>query len=343
MMPKCTPNREVALIEALAGIFGPPPAEIVLGIGDDCAALDLGGPDYLLWTVDTLMEGVHFDLAATSLGRLGHKSLAVNLSDIAAMGGEPLYALLSLGWPPQRDLEGALELGAGLARCAREYGVAVIGGDTVASPSGLTVTVTLLGRVPRPHLLRRAGARVGDGIYVTGPLGDAAAGLEVWRRRLALPPDLAAPLLQAHFEPRPQLAAGRLLAREGLATACIDLSDGVASDLLHICRAGGVGARLDGDAVPVSLGVRAVARLTGLDPLELALQGGEDYHLLFTSPPGQAPRLADAFAQAGLPPPHPLGEIVSGEEVTVIINEKEKVISGRGYDHFRLDPATPSE
>ena len=109
MNPSTPPNREVALIEALAAAFGPPPSEIILGIGDDCAALDLGGPDYLLWTVDTLVEGVHFHLAALPLGQLGRKALAVNVSDIAAMGGEPLYALLSLGWPPHRDLEGALE------------------------------------------------------------------------------------------------------------------------------------------------------------------------------------------------------------------------------------------
>ena len=130
------PAGEVELIARLAEIFGAAPPGVALGIADDCAALDLGGPDYLLWTVDTLVEGVHFDLSYTSLGQLGRKSLAVNLSDIAAMGGEVLYALLSLGWPPDRDLAGALEFGAGLAACARDYGTAVIGGDTVSSPLG---------------------------------------------------------------------------------------------------------------------------------------------------------------------------------------------------------------
>ncbi len=196
------------------------------------------------------MEGVHFDLAYISLSQLGWKSLTVNLSDIAAMGGEPRYALLSLGWPPARDRRGALEFAAGLAQAAREYGVAVIGGDTVASPGGLIVTVTLTGRVPAAQMLRRAGAQIGDLIFVTGPLGEAAAGLEILRRGLDLPPDLKEALTEAQLRPRPHLRAGRLLAQEGLATALIDTSDGVATDLYHICRASGVGARIPAAAGP---------------------------------------------------------------------------------------------
>src|SRR5512135_2998343 len=159
---KPTPNRETALIEALSRKFGPPPPGVVLGIGDDCAALSLDGADYLLWTVDTLVEGVHFDLSYTTLAQLGWKALAVNLSDIAAMGGEPGPALLSLGWPPERDPALALELADGLAKAGREYRVAIIGGDTVASPERLALTITLTGSVPARQLLKRAGARVGD-------------------------------------------------------------------------------------------------------------------------------------------------------------------------------------
>ena len=337
-----TPTGEVELIARLAEIFGAAPPGVALGIADDCAALDLGGPDYLLWTVDTLVEGVHFDLSYTSLGQLGRKSLAVNLSDIAAMGGEALYALLSLGWPPDRDLAGALEFGAGLAACARDYGASVIGGDTVSSPLGLAITLTVLGRVPKSQMLRRSGARAGDLVYVTGPLGEAAAGLEILQRRLALDPGLRDPLVQAHLDPRPQLAAGRLLAREGLATACIDLSDGIASDLMHICRLSRVGARLRAEDIPVSPGARAVAGMTGRDPLELALKGGEDYQLLFTCAPEAAPRLQAAFARAGLPAPQPIGDMVSGSEVVLITKEKEIIISGGGFDHFRLDPGKSS-
>jgi thiamine-monophosphate kinase len=254
------------------------------------------------------------------------------------MGGVARYALLSLGWPPDRDLAGALEFGEGLADCARDSGVAVIGGDTVSSPQGLAIALTVLGRVPKREMLRRSGARVGDLVYVTGPLGEAAAGLEILRRDLQLDPTLTEPLIRAHLDPQPQSAAGRLLAREGLATSCIDLSDGVATDLMHICRRSQVGAKLTSEELPIPPGVRAVARMVEKDPVELALQGGEDYQLLFTCSPAQATHLPAAFAQAGLKVPSRIGEITPGKEVFLITAEKEKIISGGGYDHFRLDP-----
>jgi thiamine-monophosphate kinase len=332
-------NSELELIAQLADIFGAAPPEVALGIADDCAALDLGGPDYLLWTVDTLVEGVHFDLAYTTFSLLGRKSLAVNLSDIAAMGGQPAYALLSLGWPPDRDLAPALEFGQGMAACARDFEVTVIGGDTVSSTLGVAVAVTVIGRVPKTAMLRRSGAQVGDLVYVTGTLGDAAAGLEILRRQLDVDPSLGGPLVRAHLDPQPQLAAGRLLAQAGLATACIDLSDGAATDLYHICRLSGVGVRLAAEDLPLSPGLKAVARMVGKDPEELALQGGEDYQLLFTSSPAQASRVPETFTQAGLETPSRIGEIGPGEEVVLITGKKEKIISGGGYDHFRLDPS----
>jgi thiamine-monophosphate kinase len=338
MPPDEVLSREDELIAALSREFGPAPPPVVVGIGDDCAAISLDGPDYLLWTVDTLVEGVHFDLAFTSLSQLGWKALAVNVSDIAAMGGEPRFALLSLGWPPARDRTLALELAAGLAQAAQEYGVAVIGGDTVAAPMGLSLTVTLTGRVPAAQMLRRSGARPGDLIFVTGPLGEAAAGLKILRRDLDLAPDLKTPLIEAHLRPRPHLTAGRLLAREGLATALIDTSDGVASDLYHICQASGVGARIIDAGVPVSPRVQALAPQLGRPPLELALSGGEDYLLLFTCPPSIAVRLPRAFTQAGLAAPWPLGRIVPGDRVILETATGDRDISGQGYDHFRLDP-----
>jgi thiamine-monophosphate kinase len=343
MPSRATPLNEWDLIKALSREFGPAPPGVILGIGDDCAAIEIPGPEYLLWTVDTLVEGVHFDLAYTSLSQLGWKSLAVNLSDIAAMGGDPGPALLSLGWPPERDRNLALEFAAGLAQAAREYGVAVIGGDTVASPQGLIVTVTLTGRVPAAQMLRRAGARMGDLIFVTGPMGEAAAGLEILRRSLNLPPDLKDALTEAQLRPQPHLRAGRLLAQEGLATALIDTSDGIATDLYHICQAGGVGARIPAAAVPVSPRVMAAAPHLGRAPLDLALTGGEDYLLLFTCPPSLAGRLPAAFSRAGLAAPLPLGRIVPGDRVILETSEGEVDISGQGYDHFRLDLETDAQ
>jgi thiamine-monophosphate kinase len=343
MPPPDTLTSEWDLINALSREFGPAPAGVILGIGDDCAAIEIPGPDYLLWTMDTLVEGVHLDLAYTTLSQLGWKSLTVNLSDIAAMGGEPRQALLSLGWPPARDRREALSLAAGLAQAAREYGVAVIGGDTVASPGGLIVTVTLTGRVPADQMLRRAGAGVGDLIFVTGPLGEAAAGLKILRQGLELPADLKEPLTEAQLRPRPLLRAGRLLAQEGLATALIDTSDGIATDLYHICRASGVGARIPGAAVPVSPRVTAAAPHLGCDPLDLALFGGEDYLLLFTAKPAVAKRLPASFSRAGLTAPFPLGHIVPGDRVVLLTSAGEVDISGQGYDHFRLDLTTDAQ
>jgi thiamine-monophosphate kinase len=156
-------------------------------------------------------------------------------------------------------------------------------------------------------------------------------------------PALADPLVRAHLDPRPQLAAGRVLAREGLATACIDLSDGVATDLMHICRLSRVGARLLATDIPISAGVRAVAREVGQDPAALALGGGEDYQLLFTCAPDQASHLAAVFGRAGLPLPDQIGEVTSGKDVLLITTETEKIISGGGYEHFRLDPEKSSD
>jgi thiamine-monophosphate kinase len=337
MPPPDTLTSEWDLINALSREFGPAPAGVMLGIGDDCAAIEIPGPDYLLWTVDTMVEGVHFDLAYTTLSQLGWKSLTVNLSDIAAMGGDPGPALLSLGWPPDRDRSLALEFAAGLAQAAREYGATIIGGDTVASPGGLIITITLTGRVPAGQMLRRAGARAGDLIFVTGPLGEAAAGLALLRQGLELPANLKAALTEAHLRPRPNLRAGRLLAREGLATALIDTSDGIATDLYHICRASGVGARIPAASVPVSPRVTAAAPHLGCDPLDLALFGGEDYLLLFTATPEMAKRLPASFSRAGLAAPLPLGRIVTGDRVILATATGEVDISGRGYDHFRLD------
>ena len=187
-------------------------------------------------------------------------------------------------------------------------------------------------------MLRRAGARVGDLIYLTGELGEAAAGLLVLKRRPELDADLQAALVAAHLAPKPQLLAGRLLAGQGLASAAIDTSDGVASDLYHLCLASKVGAVIPAAAVPISPRVLAAAPCLRASPPRLALMGGEDYQLLFTSPHRKAVRLHQAFAAVGLPPPLLLGEIVAGDRVMLIDATGEVDISGAGYDHFHLDP-----
>ena len=322
------------LIAELTEIFGRPPEQVICGIGDDAAVL---GPEEgydLLWTIDSLIEGIHFDLRYTPLRLLGRKALAVNLSDVAAMGGEPRYALLSLGWPPERNLQEALELARGMQEMAREYGVALIGGDTVGAPKGLTLSLTVLGRVRPSELVRRDQAQVGDLVYVTGPLGQAAAGLEILRHGLELSEEVKKPLLQAFLDPRPEVAAGRVLARHHLATSLIDLSDGVASDLYQICLRSHVGAVVEAERVPITPAVREIAVKTGRDPLDLALKGGEDYLLLFTASPDKRPEMQRCFAQANLSEPWCVGRIVSGSGVKLRIATGEEEISGTGFDHF---------
>lgn len=308
--------------------------QIICGIGDDCAVLEPEEGFNLLWTVDTLIEGVHFDLRYTPLKLLGRKSLAVNLSDVAAMGGDPQYALLSLGWPPQRDLRQALELAGGMQEMASEFGVSLIGGDTVGAPEGLNLSLTVLGRVRPDELLRRDQALVGDLIYVTGSLGQAAAGLEILRRGLELPDTIKKSLVQAFLDPRPQVAAGRLLARYHLATSLIDLSDGLASDLHQICLRSRVGAVIAAESVPVTPAVREVALRTGQDPLDLALKGGEDYFLLFTIAEKKVPEMQKVFARAKLPEPRCVGQMVAGSGVTLRTATGEVDISGAGFNHF---------
>lgn len=325
---------ERELIEELRRLFGPPPPEVILGIGDDCAVLPGRPGEYLLWTSDTLVEGIHFDLRYTSWRQLGGKALAVNLSDIAAMGGEPWGALLSLGWHPKWRLELALELAAGLRELAERCQVAVIGGDTVRSPGPVIINLTVLGRVPQDELCRRDGARPGDRIYVTGPLGLAAAGLAALQAQLTLPEEILAPLRMALLEPQPQLAAGRLLARHRWATALIDLSDGVAADLSQICRASGVGALVFGEQVPIPPAVTLAAAQLKRRPLDLALQGGEDYQLLFTADPRNEGAMIKAFTAAGLPQPCPIGVIVPGAGVRLQSAAGEEDLTGGGFDHF---------
>ncbi len=223
---------------------------------------------------------------------------------------------------------------------AEEYGTALIGGDTVSSPGRLTLSLTVWGRIRPVDLLRRDQARAGDLIYVTGPLGQAASGLEILRRGLELPEETKKPLLQAFLDPRPQVEAGRVLAEHHLATALIDLSDGVASDLYQICLLSKVGAVVAAAQVPMPSPVIEVAARIGKAPLDLALKGGEDYQLLFTASPGKKQDIQRCFQQADLPTPICIGEIVSGAGVRLRWRGEELDISGAGFDHFPVSTAS---
>ncbi|MBI5137882.1 MAG: thiamine-phosphate kinase [Nitrospirae bacterium] len=303
-----------------------------LGIGDDCAVwAPPAGHDQLAST-DLLIEGVHFERATTSLADLGHKALAVNLSDIAAMGGTPRYVILGLGMPG--DPSAHAELVNGLLRHAAETGVTLIGGDTCASRAGLLISITVLGEVPAGRAIPRGGARPGDAVYVTGTLGDSAAGLALLADAALAP---AAPwrdaLIGRHRRPAARLEWGRLLGGERLASAMIDVSDGLLADLGHILDESGVGAEVAAERVPMSDALRAFGTAMGRDPLALAVGGGEDYELLFTVPPEREAALARHVA-AGELAATAIGRVTGGGGLRVSRDGAAYVPPRAGYEHF---------
>jgi thiamine-monophosphate kinase len=289
--PEAPLGGEFAFLERLRQALPELPAGQV-GVGDDTAVLE----DGLLFATDVLTEDVHFNLAWSTPADVGWKALAVNLSDLAAMGGTPRAAVCGVVLGAGRKGE-ADELAAGLMAAAAELGCPLVGGDTTVG-AVLTVTVAVVGDSPEGGAVLRRGARPGDSIFVTGPLGGGRAALGALRRG-----DEPDPVALARLQrPIPRLVEGRTAAAAG-ASAMIDLSDGLSSDLPHICRASGVGALLEPSAVPVGPGAA----------VEDALAGGDDYELCFTAP--DPIRVAEAFAAAGLHLPAPIGAVTTGNEV----------------------------
>ena len=321
---------EFGVIERIARLVGAPPPDVVAGIGDDAAAWRLGrGRRLALATTDTMVEGVHF-LSGAVGADLGWKTLAVNISDIAAMGGVPRYALVTLMLPADTEVAAIEALYAGMLEAGAAFDVAIVGGDIVRSPC-LAITVAMWGETTGSALLRRSAARVGDVIAVSGGLGASAAGLRLLRD--GLPPGVVADtveaLRRAHLRPQPRVAMGQHLIRHGVRVA-IDISDGLLADLGHICVMSGVAARLRLTALPLHPAARDAF---GDDAVELALSGGEDYELLFTA---TAARLARVIA-ASPEPITAIGEIVAGPPgaVAVVDDAGRDVTPGRrGWDHL---------
>jgi thiamine-monophosphate kinase len=318
---------EFGLIRRLASAIGAGPAELIVGIGDDAAVWRLGDR-VILATTDTLVEGVHFLPNGAPWRDLGWKSLAVNVSDIAAMGGRPLFALVTLALLPDTDVAAMDDLYAGLNDCARRYGVTIAGGDIVRAPQ-VSVTVALLGEAQQrdgtPLLLRRDAARAGDVIAVTGALGDAAAGL----RRLkegAAPGD---PLPRAHLHPQPPLAAGEQAAAAGVVCG-IDVSDGLLQDVGHICEMSRVGAAIRTPLVPLSDALRDAYPE---DALALACSGGEDYQLVLAGPRHIIERLQSSL-DARLTV---IGEITPGAGPPHLVDAsgRELSLASPGWDQLR--------
>lgn len=311
--------------------------QVVRGIGDDCAVIRGGAGKQWLITTDTLMESVHFDLGWHPSDLLGRKTAAVNISDIAAMGGIPLFALLALATP---DPEAAWLPGflAGFTAVLREHSVDLIGGDTVKSPGPAMFSVTVIGECKDDEIVYRAGALPQDLIWVSGPLGEAAAGLELCRRGFAKQPDLPAGwqrLVKAHLDPDPQVAVGRLLAARHLSRAMMDLSDGLATDLAHLCTESRVGAEINAGDLPLSGPLQEAAAAFGLSALDWALKGGEDYQLLFVTSAAHSDRVRRLAKELIGKEIYCIGRIVEGRGVYLCQGRDLKTEIGfQGYDHF---------
>jgi thiamine-monophosphate kinase len=331
---------EFGLIKKLRAKCKNIPPEILAGIGDDAAAIKQGNKKILI-TTDMLLEGIHFDLSFTTFYQLGHKFLAVNISDIFAMGGIPKYFFISIGVPKNCKTDNINELYSGILKIAGKYGVAIAGGDTCASRQGLILSGTLAGNADK--IITRAGAEAGDGIFVTSSLGDSAMGLMLLKSQKSevrsqkfknknrnlkfktrnskletLNSRSVLPLIKKHLTPEPIP-----LKNTYRVTSMIDISDGLLIDLSHICDESRVGAVIYKDKIPVSKELAYTAKALKTDPLNFALKGGEDYALLFTAPPDMK---TTAFK---------IGEIVKSGRFIIDENGRKRKFKPEGYEHFK--------
>ena len=300
---------ERALIARIRTAVPARPAAVVVGIGDDAAVVEPERGTLDVATTDALVEGVHFDRAFCSPADAGHKALAVNLSDLAAMGAMPRHALLSLALPPACPVSDVDELLAALLALAERHRTALIGGNVAASPGPLVIGVTAIGSVGRRRVLTRGGARPGDVLYVSGRIGGAAAGLAALR-----------------------VALGRNRA----ARACIDLSDGLGDAVRQLAAASGAGARIEAAALPIEPQARAWFDAAGRDPVLAALQAGEDYELAFTAPPAFRGRLRHVRRMVGGLPLTAVGVITRETAVRLRRDGRDEPLPG-GFEHFGFD------
>jgi thiamine-monophosphate kinase len=329
---------EFGTIERISRLLPATPSDVVVGIGDDVAVLDTSGPHYLLATCDIQVENVHFLRDAISPQQLGRKVIAINVSDIAAMGGRPRWALVSLGLPPDLEVEFIDELYRGLNAQAQDSGLVIVGGNLTQIKGPLVIDLFLLGECDRDCLLRRDGAKVGDAVLVTGEFGDSRAGLELLLRpHLQVSEETRARVLAAHLTPQPRLAEGQLLAASKRVHAMLDVSDGILSDLGHICAASRVGSALELAMIPISRACRDVARAAGVNSEDWALTGGEDYQLLFTVPPADVEAIQRLLNTGTGATATVVGHIESAAGVITVVRPDgtaEPCTGAGGWDHF---------
>jgi thiamine-monophosphate kinase len=302
---------------------------VVIGPGDDAAAIEPVRGALEVLTTDAQVEGVHFDRRFVPPDAIGHRALAVNLSDLAAMGARPRAALLSMALPASLEITTFDQIIDGLLALAARYGVIIIGGNITQTQGPMILDVTAIGTVHRRKILTRAGARPGDEVYVTGSLGDAATGL----MRLREDANETNAAIR-YLRPDPRVRAGLLLGRNRAATSCMDLSDGLADGLRQIAQASSVGITIDGGAIPITAESHKWLSRQNQDPIDLALRGGDDFELIFTVRPSQAGRLRAVRRQLGDLPITRIGVVTRAPRLLVKDGPRERELP-EGYEHFR--------
>ncbi len=326
---------EFGFIERFAPDFKALLSEKVLGIGDDCAILPMNDTSELLITTDMLIEDVHFLRDKITPWQLGYKSVAVNLSDIAAMGGTPLGTFLSIAIPPGIDVEYLDEFMKGYHDISEKYATPLYGGDTTKSVKHLSINVCAIGKCPKGKAKLRRNAQSGDLICVTENLGDSAGGLQTMLKKVAPSADVEY-LLQRHNLPEPRIKEGQTLLSFPGVHAMMDISDGIASDLVHILKASKKAARIDLEKLPLSEPLKRICALQNWSAEELATGGGEDYELIFTVAPEQLNDLQKEFKRRLGKTFYPIGEIKEGEPAIEWYKNGQKVIfSKAGFNHFQ--------
>ncbi|MGQ9813005.1 MAG: thiamine-phosphate kinase [Dissulfurimicrobium sp.] len=314
--------------------------DLLTGIGDDCAIVTHNRDTLLAITTDTLVEGVHFDLIYFDPWHLGAKTAAVNLSDIAAMGARPRWAFLNIASRPGLPDGFWDAFMDGLFEKLSRFGAILAGGDTVSTPHDLSLTLTLIGELASGRCLMRSGARSGDIIYCSGYLGDAAAGLAYLKAKshgrfhydLTMNRCLRRPV-DRHLNPEPRVGLGEALAMSRVVSAAIDLSDGAATDLAHICEASGLGAELYASMLPISRPTRLISRALGLSPIRLAVSGGEDFELLWTVSPKDELEMTRIASRSLGRSPFRIGRMIDGKGVHLKLNGRTIDITFCGYEH----------
>jgi thiamine-monophosphate kinase len=327
---------EFGFIERLRQTYAATASDgLVVSIGDDAAVLNPPPDRQIVVTTDMLVEQVHFRRDWSDAYSIGWKAAAANLSDIAAMGADPTFAFISIAFTAEETVENLDRLYDGFSDCLNRYGARLAGGDTNVSPENRVISVTLLGSVPAGEALTRTGARIGDALLVTGTLGSAALGLALLNEHgYPRAEKISQPMVAAHRRPQPRVVAGRAAAQTRKVRAAMDISDGLLGDVKKLTAASGVGARIDSACLPISDEMRAAAEILGVDPIDLALEGGEDYELLLSVAQADVDLVKPAIEETGIAVTV-VGEVIkAGLRVIAPNGTDELETKSRGWDHF---------